>query len=185
MESQATAAPLPSVFIAGILNDAEESVHAEPRFGVRQLVRWLVLGIACFAVNANAAENASEHEHHANDIALFFGLAHEGRHDGPALGLEYERRLSPVLGIGVLAERTWGDFDFWVYAIPITLHADRWKFIVAPGIEESGGHTEKLLRFTVGYELQGSEIKVTPSISVDFVDDESVYVFGIAFGMGF
>ncbi len=133
---------------------------------------------------AKAAED--EHrEHEANEIAVFIGLTHERRENGAALGLEYERRIDASLGIGVLAERTWGDFDFWVFAIPLTLHADRWKIVLAPGFEESGGRTEKLVRVAVGYEFETSKAKVTPSLSVDFVDGEAVFVLGVAFGRGF
>lgn len=152
---------------------------------MNRVASLLVFGILCWPMIISAAENAGEHEHAANEIAVFIGLTHERRENGAALGLEYERRIGDTLGMGLLAERTWGDFDFWVYAVPITFHADRWKFVIAPGIEESGDHTEKLVRVAVGYEFETSRAKVTPSLSVDFVDGEAVYVLGVAFGMGF
>ena len=143
--------------------------------------RLLVLCIAFWQMAASAAEQ----EHEANEIAGFVGLAHEHSDYAPALGLEYERRISATLGIGLLAERTLGDFDSWVYALPFTFHVDEWKFIVAPGIEEKHGHTEDLLRVGVGLEYEMNEIKVTPGFSVDFVNSETIYVLGISFGIGF
>ena len=143
-----------------------------------------VLCSICGSATAYTAEE-DHHKHESNEIAVFIGLSHERRENGAALGLEYERRIDESLGIGVLAERTWGDFDFWVFAVPLTLHVDRWKLVLAPGVEESGGHTEKLVRVTVGYEFETSKTKVTPSLSVDFVDGDAVFVLGVAFGKGF
>ena len=144
----------------------------------------LLLCSVCCSVTAYTADE-EQLGHEANEIAVFIGLTHARRDNDAALGLEYERRIDESLGIGVLAERTWGDFDFWVFAIPLTLHVDRWKIILAPGFEESGGHTERLVRVAVGYEFETSKAKVTPSLSVDFVDDEAVFVLGVAFGFGF
>ena len=130
-----------------------------------------VLCSICWSVTAYTAEE-DHHKHEQNEIAVFIGLSHERRENGAALGLEYERRIDESLGIGVLAERTWGDFDIWVFAVPLTLHVNRWKLVLAPGVEESGGRTEQLVRVTVGYEFETSKTKVTPSLSVDFVDGD-------------
>lgn len=143
--------------------------------------RLLVLSIAYWPLTASAGE----HEHKANEIAGFVGLAHEGSYYAPALGLEYERRISSMLGVGVLAEKTWGDIDSWVYAVPFNFHADEWKFIVAPGIEEKHGHTENLLRVGVGLEFEMNEMMVTPSLNFDFVGSETIVVLGVSFGIGF
>ena len=143
--------------------------------------RLLVLVIALLPM----AVIAGEHKQHANEIAGFLGLTHESNENGPAFGLEYERRISDKLGLGVLAEKTSGDINSWVYAVPITIHAEEWKFTVAPGIEEKHGHTENLIRIGVGHEFEMSELKITPSLSVDFVDSETIYILGVSFGIGF
>ncbi len=62
---------------------------------------------------------------------------------------------------------------------------DEWKFIVAPGIEEKHGHTEDLLRVGVGLEFEMNEMKVTPSLNIDFVGSETIVILGISFGIGF
>jgi len=69
---------------------------------------------------ANAQENGLEE----NEIAVFVGVALEGRDDGLAVGVEYERRIDESLGLGLLVERTFGDFDTWVFAVPLTLHVE-------------------------------------------------------------
>ncbi len=142
----------------------------------------------CSYATAYAAEGeSSEHgDESKNEIAVFLGATHEGRRDNSgAVGLEYERRLNETLGIGVLAEFTAGDSGFWVYAIPVTFHSDRWKFVVAPGVEYADGQTEQLLRLGAGYELESGDVKITPSLNLDFVGGDVVLVVGVTFGIGF
>jgi hypothetical protein len=137
-----------------------------------------------------AQEHGSTEEHHgsahaANEIALFVGITHERRENAFALGLEYERRISRILGIGIGVEQTFGDLDFWVYTVPFTFHAERWKFVVAPGIEKSRGGSENLGRFALGYELDRPDLNVIPTFTIDFVDGEAVYIIGVSLGRGF
>ena len=153
------------------------------RSTISTCTRLLVLSIAYWPLTASAGEHEDENE--ANEIAGFVGIAHEHSDYAPALGLEYERRISSALGVGLLAEKTWGDIDSWVYAIPFTFHVDEWKYIVAPGIEEKHGHTENLLRVGVGLEFEMNEVKVTPGFNIDFVGSETIVVLGVSFGIGF
>ena len=101
------------------------------------------------------------------------------------MGLEYERRFNDSFGIGALAKKTWRGHDFWVYAVPVTFHIARWKLVVAPGIEQSDGHTENLVRTAVGCEFETSKVRITPTLAVDFVGSEKVVVLGAAFGWDF
>jgi len=117
-----------------------------------------------------------------NDIAGFVGLTHEGRDDGLSLGVEYERRVTEAFGVGALLEYTSGDFDYYVFAVPLTFHVDRWKLAIAPGIEKTDEHEHELARLTVGYEFDLGKTNATPSFSVD---GEKVYVLGVAIGFGF
>jgi hypothetical protein len=143
-------------------------------------------GLCLFgAAQAETSAHEQEHARHKNEIAGFVGLTHEGRDDGLSLGVEYERRVTEAFGVGVLAEYTSGDFDYWVFAVPLTLHVNRWKFAVAPGIEKTDEHEHEMARLTLGYEFDLGKAKVTPSFSVDFVDGEQVYVLGAAIGFGF
>ena len=49
-----------------------------------------------------ATAGAKEHDLEENEIAVFIGFAHEGRDDGVAIGVEYERRIDESLGLGLL-----------------------------------------------------------------------------------
>jgi hypothetical protein len=120
-------------------------------------------------------------------FALFVGAANEDRRDkGPAIGLEYERRLNTSFGIGVLAERTFGDLDSMVYAVPFAYHSGAWKAYIAPGIEDREGHkSENLVRIGAEYGFEAGGWEIAPQIDLDFVDGNRVFVFGVTFGKGF
>ena len=134
-----------------------------------------------------ASAHESTHGSHKNVVSFFAGVTHAGRREnGLALGAGYERLLSESFAIGVLAERTFGDADFWVYAVPFSYRVDRWKFYIAPGIEDSDRHgTESLVRLSVEYAFEVGSWEVSPQFAVDFVDGEEVLILGVVFGKGF
>lgn len=137
-----------------------------------------------------AAEHESghraEHGYHKNLLAGFVGVTHEGRREnGASLGLEYERRLNAKFGIGALAEHTFGDLDFTVYAVPFAYHAGPWKIYAAPGVEDSDDGSEPLVRLGAEYGFEVGSWEISPQLDVDFVDGEEVVVLGVTFGMGF
>ena len=131
-------------------------------------------------------EEQTEHHFHSNLLAFFVGATHEERRDnGLALGVEYERRLNESFGIGALAEYTFGDLDFWVYALPFAYHTGPWKFYVAPGVEEGDRGSEFLLRIGAEYGFEVGDWEIAPQLDFDFVDGDQVAVFGVTFGKGF
>jgi hypothetical protein len=86
-----------------------------------------------------------------------------------------------------VAEYTFYDGDFWVFAIPFAYHKNAWKFYVAPGMEKSSDHgTEGLVRLGAEYAIEiGSGWEISPQLNVDFVDGEDVWVLGALFAKGF
>ena len=132
------------------------------------------------------SSHESEHEYHKNVVSFFAGAAHSGRDNGAALGVAYERFLNESFGIGVIVERTFGDGDFTVYAVPFGYRIDRWKFYVAPGIEDSDEHgTESLVRLGAEYAFEAGSWEISPQVAVDFVGGNEVLVLGFVFGKGF
>jgi len=133
------------------------------------------------------SEQAAHESHPRNLVAVFAGTTFEERRDrDPALGIEYERRLSSDFGVGVLAERTFDEAKTWVFAVPFALHRGAWKFYLAPGIEDSDrGASERLLRIGGEYAFEVGGREIAPQIDIDLVDGEQVYVLGVTFGIGF
>jgi hypothetical protein len=135
----------------------------------------------------SASAHDSAHGDHKNVLSFFVGATHAGRRENAAaLGVGYERNLNESFGIGVLAEHTFGDADFTVYAVAFAYRVDRWKFYIAPGIEDSDAHgTESLVRLAAEYAFEAGTWEISPQLAVDFVDGEEVLILGVVFGKGF
>jgi len=152
----------------------------------------LILSAPTLAENVGEAAHGSVQGHevnhfHNNELGVFAGITHGGRRkNAPALGIEYERRINELFGIGAVAEYSFGDADFLVVTVPFSFHIQSWKLVVAPGIEDSDDHgTEALVRFGAGYGFKTGGWMFTPQVNVDFVDGEDVWVFGVGIGKGF
>ena len=135
----------------------------------------------------SVSSHENTHESHKNVLSLFAGVTHNGRRkNGAALGVAYERLLNESFGLGVIAEHTFGDADFTVYAVALAYRIDRWKFYVAPGIEDSDEHgTESLVRLGAEYAFEAGTWEISPQLAVDFVDGDEVLILGVVFGKGF
>ena len=149
-------------------------------------VALLASGFACAEETAHDGESHG-HAVHKNLLALFVGVAADDRRDkGPALGIEYERRLSERFGVGVVVERTFGDLDSMVYAVPFAYHSGAWKAYIAPGIEDrEGHHTENLVRIGAEDAFKAGRWEIAPQVDIDFVEGSQVFVIGVTFGKGF
>ena len=165
------------------------AITISQRIGQRLLPGWpaALLCVLCWPLNGDAAEKESTEHPHAekNEVAISVSLVHEGHENDGAAGLEYERRFTEKFGAGLLVERVWGNHDATVYALPLIRHAGRWKFFLAPGFEDSHGHSEDLVRLGAGYEFEAGSARIVPTMAVDFVGGETVYVLSVALGMGF
>ncbi len=135
---------------------------------------------------ADERDSTSLRDYEKNMLNVLVGVTDEGRRDnGATLGLEYERRLSKLFGVGVVAEHVFGDLDFSVYAVPLFFHTGRWKFVVAPGIETGDLGTEFLVRVGGDYAFEAGDWEIAPGLDVDFVDGDQVLVIGLSIGKGF
>ena len=68
---------------------------------------------------------------------------------------------------------------------PNRYRTHKWKFIVAPCVEKSHGHTEKLARLALGYEFETPGLNIAPTFSIDSVDSETVNIVGVSLAKGF
>jgi len=139
--------------------------------------------------NAFAEEIEAEPEYAHNTLAFFVGITgEERRENGLSIGVEYERRLNASFGIGaIVGERTFGDIDTWVFAIPFAFHTGPWKLYAAPGMEHNVGTTENefLVRLGVEYGFEVGRWEIAPQLDLDFVESDVVYILGLTFGWGF
>lgn len=126
---------------------------------------------------------AHEHRHH---LALFLGATHTDEEDEFSIGIDYEYRLKPILGVGGLIEYTGGDLETTVVAAALFIHPyDDWRLVLAPGFENEDSDNEFLFRVGVSYEFPVGKWTISPEFNVDFVDGEENLVYGLSFGWGF
>lgn len=127
--------------------------------------------------------------YHDHVFGVFVGGASEEigrRENGFVLGFEYEYRFGPNLGIGAIIERTYGDLEIDVYALPIAYHNGPWKLYVAPGIEDGAGGSETMFRVGVEHGFHVGKWEISPQVDIDFVERETdVLVIGVVFARGF
>ena len=104
------------------------------------------------------------------------------------IGVDYERRLTRLLGFGGVVEFADKRRDHILIAT-VDLHFGRFKLQTGPGFERREGPdgTEGLGIFRVGatYDYFFDRFSLSPVINVDFVEGEQVYVYGVNFGWGF
>jgi hypothetical protein len=139
-------------------------------------------------VSGEGHAGTGEEQHwHRNWAAGFVGVTSEQRReDGLALGIEYARRLNKKISLGALAERTLGDLDFWVVAVPFGYSLGQWKFYAGPGVEiPDVGDNELLVRVGVEYVFEVGELEIAPQLDIDFVDGDEALVLGVTIGKSF
>ena len=141
-----------------------------------------------------------EHEYHPHHLGVFVGVTSLKERQGFTVGGEYEYRLHPHAGIGGLVEHATNDFSATTVAFPIFFHpkpsGDGLRLGVGPGFErareprsgEKSEHTAThfLVRATAIYDIFVKEnVTVSPNLSIDFVNGEEIFIFGVTIGFGF
>lgn len=148
----------------------------------------IFLGAGAMAEESSHGEHGEAHHGHKNLIAGFIGITGKDRRDRAiTLGIDYTRWLTPTLGIGIGAERAFGDADFTVVTVPLSYRVDRWKFYGGPGWEHSDHHdgSEFLVRAGIEYAFEQRGYEIAPKFMLDFIDGDVVIIGGVAVGFGF
>ena len=153
----------------------------------------LVFAWALLAGPAVAQDQATHgddgwHRHH---VGLYVGGAYREKHHetGWVLEGEYEYRFLRQLGVGPMAEATFGvDGDPWLLALPFTLHpVGGLKLLAGPGVEFEDGESGNFLwRFGLGWSFDlGRRFLLTPGGTADLVEGDWSYTYGVQLGYGF
>ncbi len=126
-----------------------------------------------------------------NFVELFLGGVSkdiEGETDtGVGLGVSYVRRVSRLVGLGVLLELATGEARDAVLLLPVILRVyEGLNFLGAPGVEITpGGEAAFALRLGIVYEFELPAVSLSPEFSVDLVEGDVTFVYGVAVGFGF
>ena len=164
----------------------------------------IALGGSAQTVLAQEGEEAHADGHHFdNAFALFLGASthlrtEHGNETGPTIGLEYARRVSGWLKIGLLGEFILNEQERnFILLLPFFAHVTPNLLLVAgPGLEhveretEAGGEREDakadfLGRIGVVYEFAVNNWAIGPQINADVSGGHWTLVYGLTFGIGF
>ena len=159
-------------------------VISSPRIGKNAIVGLLLAAILWLGVSNNSVADETESSAEPrNGISVFVGNTQNGSENGASLGLEYERQLSPLIGVGFYVEYAGGDFDSTSMGVPVFFHPHAgWAFKVAPGMNFEDGGPNFGLRLGFGYEFDiAPKWSLVPELNADFVGGETEFVYGVSF----
>ena len=145
---------------------------------------------------------------HKNEIGLFLGGTDERGHDTELTwGLDYKRRIAERWAVGVLFDYAGGELRNAILAPSVSYWppgVGGLQLLAAPGVEfhqgrDGGGHGEAkaggevdedatyfLFRVGVAYDIHlGESFGMAPTVNLDFVNSEEVWVYGLTFTYGF
>ena len=149
------------------------------RTGHILLAAAIWLDVAGYSV-ANADE---PHGDAPNLVSVFIGNTQRGSSNGASLGLEYERRLSTLIGLGAFAEYAGGDIDAVRIGVPVFFHPHAgWVFKLAPGTEIEHADAQFMMRAGVENEFEvASRWILIPQINADFIDRRgTMLIYGLS-----
>lgn len=150
--------------------------------GLKQGVLSLILFILTFSAHA------SEHEHGPNHISLFIGHTDFSEHgNGETVGIDYEYRVSQLLGLGSVVECAFGSLDALTVLAVADIHLTN-EFIiqVGPGYEYTSEHEFFVSRLGALYEFRYNGYTFSPQFHVDYHEGVgSSKVVGLAVGFDF
>ncbi len=126
-----------------------------------------------------------EAPHH---VSIFLGDTHiDGEGNNATIGLDYEYRVSELLGLGVVVERAGGEIDATTALAVADIHfASGLIMQVGPGFENHDSEQIFVARVGVLYEFEFGRFTLSPQLHWDYhAEGESALVAGLAFGFGF
>ena len=148
-------------------------------------MRFLVLFFSLFFFLPVKAGEFDKPHH----LSVFLGGTHvlNEDHTGETIGLDYEYRVSHLLGVGFVAEYAFEDVDATTLLAVADIHSKS-GFIaqVGPGVEFTDHGDRFLFRIGALYEFEFDDFTVSPQFHIDIAEnaDDSL-VFGLAIGKHF
>ena len=132
-------------------------------------------------------QHEEAHHGHKHHVALFLGNTHDDHgEDAFTTGLDYEYRLTDLLGIGALIDWAGGDMKSTVVGAVLFVHpCKNARLLAAAGNEHRHGEDEFIVRLGVGYDIHASDWTLSPLVEVDFLEHGENWIYGVSLGRGF
>jgi hypothetical protein len=160
------------------------------------MVFSLAVSMAASSVSANEGEG--EESDKQNVLSLILGGTSDRDESAFTIGLDFEHRIHPFLGIGAVVEYVTDDIDSLTLIGALDFHPWRGLAIqTGPGVEfigeeeEEGGRTTSTNRrefvYRVGllYEFEIGKLLVIPQVHYDYSTGNDAVVYATAFGFKF
>ena len=132
----------------------------------------------------DAVEEESESRH---SLSVFVGGTSTEHISAFTLGLDYQYRVTPVIGVGALFDHAFGEIKSTIIGAALFLHFKQWEGTIAPAAEFHGDSEEEAalaFRFGLGYEIELGSWKLVPSLLFHTErGGEPALVYGVAFGV--
>lgn len=167
----------------------DQPIQEEALFSTRSMFRapsiaaLFTLGLASLVPDAGASDGGHSHHNHA---ALSVSATLHDSHVYPTVGVDFERYLHEQVGVLALGELVFADVLAQIAGLGLAYHPIApVKVALLGGMEFADGHSVFLTRGTLEYAIHAGPASISPSVSVDYMDSEFVYVAGAAVGMGF
>lgn len=153
--------------------------------GTGLAIAALSLGFAGPAL-AQEREGEAEGPHHLSLVVAATDIRDEDE-TAFTLGVDYEYRVSELLGVGFVAEHAFGDVDSTTLIAAADIHLwQGFAIQLGPGVEFAEGEEFLMGRIGTIYEFElGGGFTLAPQVHYDFSDGEDAFVFGAAFGRAF
>ncbi len=155
------------------------------RFGCTVLMTCLLVSVGSDPAIAEADGEAPwrARPHH---LSLVLGGTVNEEHTAFTVGVDYEYRVSALLGIGTVAEYALEDIDAGTFLAVADLHLWRgFGLQTGPGVEVTDEGDLFVYRIGLLYEFEVGRYTWSPQIHTDLTDEETSLVFGIALGFPF
>lgn len=156
-------------------------VRCRPAFVAALLALALATARAVHAQEGARDPGTEEGTSRRNSLGLFTGITLDDDKASFTLGLDYERRLSRQLGVGVLFDRAFDGERIFLVAPALFWHpVGALRLDAAPGVEvNQGDEDEFVFRIAADYDFELTERwSVAPNVNLDFVSGGRVWVLG-------
>ncbi|MEP1229509.1 MAG: hypothetical protein ABJG88_02420 [Litorimonas sp.] len=156
------------------------------------MTRLILIGLLLLAAiphHAFAQIDVEFDEEKPHHLSIFTGGSYIDEADKTVftLGVDYEYRLTPLIGLGFVAEQAFGEIDATTLIAVADIHL--WKGLaiqVGPGIEFVDNETFAVGRIGALYEVEFEhEFTISPQLHYDISGGENAIVFGLAVGKAF
>lgn len=126
--------------------------------------------------------------HGPHHLSVLLADTHaSGEGNNSTLGIDYEYRISPLLGVGVVLEHAYGELDATTALAVADVHIyNGFIMQLGPGFEHRESENVFVARVGVLYEFEYENFTLSPQLHWDYHNGEAnALVAGFALGFSF